>query len=306
MPDSKQSGGLSSMFDNINLSEWLRSIFPPSTPPGSVDITETMEKDPRAGSNSFQKQMEGVLERIKQRDGPVAPRPRPKPSRLEIEGKQPISLLPQDQEAQRESQAKSRTPVEFIFDKLDIKEGPEQQNISGFAEAVRMIESSNNPEAQGPRTEDGQIAHGVYQFKVNPNETKKKGDSFTTALNRLERTYLKKLGREEVPTWIKDAREHKDPKLLTSEQSFQLFVNNLWDRAAGGETDKLLKEIARGDIGSAMVLWDKYHHTKGIKESGPKAINNFTKIFQERLTPMKAKEGGRIASNPNPYEAKVI
>ena len=103
----------------------------------------------------------------------------------------------------------------------------------------------------------------VINLETGEVKLNKKGEptlsSYNVALNRIEDMYEK--NDTNAPEWIQEARENQNPLDLTDRQEKDLFLANLYNRDAGGETDKLLKKIADGDKDAMMKLYMKYHHT---------------------------------------------
>tara|TARA_R100001369_G_scaffold2582_1_gene8426 strand:- start:37 stop:708 length:672 start_codon:yes stop_codon:yes gene_type:complete len=151
---------------------------------------------------------------------------------------------------------------QILEDKLKIK----ASDLDYFADQTRLIESEG-----GETNTEGSSARGGYQFLTKDNidletgevKLNKKGEptlsSYNVALNRIEDMYEK--NDTNAPEWIQEARENQNPLDLTDRQEKDLFLANLYNRDAGGETDKLLKKIADGDKDAMMKLYMKYHHT---------------------------------------------
>jgi hypothetical protein len=149
------------------------------------------------------------------------------------------------------------TALEVI---LEDRLGINASNLDEFADLTRKIESEGGTE--NPKSS----ASGRFQFT---------DDSFDTALNRIERMYLTD-GRD-VPDWVNEAREHKDPNELTYQQEKDLFLANLYDRDASGDTDRLFKLIAEGDKEAMLEMYYKYHHTNPDEATKKRATNIYLK-----------------------------
>ena len=167
---------------------------------------------------------------------------------------------------------------QILEDKLKIK----ASDLDYFADQTRLIESEG-----GDVNTQGSSARGGYQFLTKDNYDldgnlilDSKGEptlsSYNVALNRIEDMYEK--NDTDVPEWIQEARENQNPLDLTDKQEKDLFLANLYNRKAGGETDKLLKKIADGDKDAMLKLYMKYHHTNEDDETTRKRASEFFNI----------------------------
>ena len=100
-------------------------------------------------------------------------------------------------------------------------------------------------------------AAGDFQFKMLTGDGNKEGSAFQTGLNRIENRYNKE--NITIPNWVKEAKEHNDPRKLTYEQQEELFLINLYEQKG---SDALIKAMLNGDMEKAMQLYAKFHHTK--------------------------------------------
>ena len=150
---------------------------------------------------------------------------------------------------------------QILEDKLNIK----ASDLDYFTDQTKLIESEG-----GEINTEGSSARGGYQFLTKDNydldgnlildsQGKPTLSSYNVALNRLEDMY--KDDDRDIPEWIQEAKENQNPLELTDQQEKDLFLANLYNRDAGGETDKLLKLIAKGDKDAMLKLYMKYHHT---------------------------------------------
>jgi hypothetical protein len=161
-----------------------------------------------------------------------------------------------------------------ITDRLNLKD---TKNIDEFTNKVAEIESSGGKNT----TSKISSAKGIFQFL-----TEGKGNAFQTGLNRLERH----LGKSE---WIKKAREHNDPNLLSKDQQKALFLANLYEQKG---TDEYLKKISEGNSLAMAEAYSKFHHTVEDIYQDPR----ISKIFN--LTPPTKDE---IALTANTFPEAV-
>ena len=84
----------------------------------------------------------------------------------------------------------------------------------------------------------------------------KDGSAFQTGLQRVENLYKAK--NQTIPSWVKKAREHNDPRKLTYKQQEELFLINLQQQKG---TDELIKAMLDGNMEKAMRLYAEFHHT---------------------------------------------
>jgi hypothetical protein len=135
----------------------------------------------------------------------------------------------------------------------DIYNEESQSNLQKFINAVHDIESSGGENIYNEST----TAAGDFQFKMLTGDGNKEGSAFQTGLNRIENRYNKE--NITIPNWVKEAKEHNDPRKLTYEQQEELFLINLYEQKG---SDALIKAMLNGDMKKAMQLYAKFHHTK--------------------------------------------
>ena len=116
----------------------------------------------------------------------------------------------------------------------------------------------------------------ITYFYKNNKYTIKEGSAFQTGLQRIENLYKAK--NQTIPSWVKKAKEHNDPRKLTYKQQEELFLINLQQQKG---TDDLIQAMLNGDMQKAMELYAKYHHTNKkvlnnriIKQKFKKAYND--------------------------------
>ena len=164
---------------------------------------------------------------------------------------------------------------QILEDKLNIK----ASDLDYFTDQTKLIESEG-----GEINTEGSSARGGYQFLTKDNYDLNgnlildaKGEptlsSYNVALNRLQDMYED--NDTDVPEWIQEAKENQNPLELTDQQEKDLFLANLYNRDAGGETDKLLKLIAKGDKDAMLKLYMKYHHTNEDDEKTQNRASQF-------------------------------
>ena len=162
---------------------------------------------------------------------------------------------------------------------LEDKLGINASDLDYFTDQTKLIESEG-----GEINTEGSSALGGYQYLTKDNydldgnlildsEGKPTLSSYNVALNRIEDMYEK--NDRNAPDWIQEARENQNPLDLTDQQEKDLFLANLYNRDAGGETDKLLKLIAEGDKDAMMKLYMKYHHTNEEDAKTKKRASEF-------------------------------
>jgi len=128
-------------------------------------------------------------------------------------------------------------------------------NVRDFINETAQAESGGeeNPlVAKNPLTNAG----GKFQFIESKNN-----NSFTTGLNRLSAT--KEDGSyvyfDELPSWVEEARNHKDVTLLDNDQQTALFLANLHQQVG---TNDLFKKISEGDMQAKVDMYMKHHYKK--------------------------------------------
>lgn len=129
------------------------------------------------------------------------------------------------------------------------------QNVIDFIDETARAETggeSNALVARNPVTN----ASGKFQFIESDNN-----NSFTTGLNRLSAT--KEDGSyvyfDELPSWVEEARNHKDITLLDNDQQTALFLANLHQQVG---TNDLFKKISEGDMQAKVDMYMKHHYKK--------------------------------------------
>lgn len=164
---------------------------------------------------------------------------------------------------------------QILEDKLNIK----ASDLDYFTDQTKLIESEG-----GEINTEGSSAKGGYQFLTKDNydlegnlildaQGEPTLSSYNVALNRLADMYED--NDRDVPEWIQEAKENQNPLELTDQQEKDLFLANLYNRDAGGETDKLLKLIAKGDKDAMLKLYMKYHHTNEDDEKTKNRASQF-------------------------------
>ena len=128
-------------------------------------------------------------------------------------------------------------------------------NVRDFINETAQAESGGekNPlVAKNPLTNAG----GKFQFIESKNN-----NSFTTGLNRL--SAKKEDGSyvyfDELPSWVEEARNHKDVTLLDNDQQTALFLANLHQQVG---TNDLFKKISEGDMQAKVDMYMKHHYKK--------------------------------------------
>ena len=129
-------------------------------------------------------------------------------------------------------------------------------NVRNFIDETAIAESGGeeNPlVARNPLTN----AMGKFQFIESENN-----DSVTTGLNRLSAT--KEDGsyvyfEDELPSWVEEARNHKDITLLDNDQQTALFLANLHQQVG---TNDLFKKISEGDMQAKVDMYMQHHYKK--------------------------------------------
>jgi len=127
----------------------------------------------------------------------------------------------------------------------------ESKNVADSVQKSNVYDESGN-KVKGKFKEGP--GRGLFQF-----ETKGGSGAFQTALNRLENVYTRHL-KDEVPSWVKSAREHDDASKLTAEQQEDLLLADLSMKSiedTKGLGDKLISEALTS--GSAKELWLRGH-----------------------------------------------
>ena len=142
--------------------------------------------------------------------------------------------------------------LNVISDSADIEIN---DNVRDFIDETARAESGGeeNPLiAKNPMTN----ASGKFQFIESENN-----NSFTTGLNRLsatkeDRSYVY---FDELPSWVEEARNHKDVTLLDNDQQTALFLANLHQQVG---TNDLFKKISEGDMQAKVDMYMKHHYKK--------------------------------------------
>jgi hypothetical protein len=147
-----------------------------------------------------------------------------------------------------------------------------QSNLQKFISAVYDIESGSGKNLYN----ESSTAAGDFQFKMLTNKGDKEGSAFQTGLQRVTNLYEAK--NQNVPSWVKSAKEHNDPRKLTYEQQEELFLINLQQQKG---TDALIKAMLSGNMEKAMQLYAKYHHTN-VKVLNDEVIKKkFKKAYKD-------------------------
>jgi hypothetical protein len=147
-----------------------------------------------------------------------------------------------------------------------------KSNLQKFITAVHDIESGKGKNLYN----ESSTAAGDFQFKMLTGDGDKDGSAFQTGLQRVTNLYEAK--NQTVPNWVKEAKEHNDPRKLTYKQQEELFLINLQQQKG---TDALIKAMLDGNMEKAMQLYAKYHHTN-IKVLNDKTIKNkFKKAYKD-------------------------
>ncbi len=147
-----------------------------------------------------------------------------------------------------------------------------QSNLQKFISAVHDIESGKGKDLYNQSS----TAAGDFQFKMLTGDGNKEGSAFQTGLQRVINLYEAK--NQSVPSWVKSAKEHNDPRKLTYEQQEELFLINLQQQKG---TDALIKAMLDGNMEKAMELYAKYHHTN-VKVLNDKIIKQkFKKAYKD-------------------------
>lgn len=125
------------------------------------------------------------------------------------------------------------------FDRMNISEDQRKDyldNLYGFSQSVRQIESDNNPMAAAGTTS----AKGVYQFT---------DDSVDTGRNRM-----RNMGFDE--DYIGSIKAN--PQEWDDEQADAMFLANMFAQKG---SDALLSKIGQGDAQARQDAYYKFHHT---------------------------------------------
>tara|TARA_R100000152_G_C6654233_1_gene94995 strand:- start:41 stop:619 length:579 start_codon:yes stop_codon:yes gene_type:complete len=125
------------------------------------------------------------------------------------------------------------------FDRMNISEDQRKDyldNLYGFSQSVRQIESDNNPMAAAGTTS----AKGVYQFT---------DDSVDTGKNRM-----RNMGFDE--DYIRSIKAN--PQEWDDEQADAMFLANMFAQRG---SDALLSKIGQGDSQARQDAYYKFHHT---------------------------------------------
>ena len=154
--------------------------------------------------------------------------------------------------------------IDFLttqFDRMGIPEEDRQgflDNLYGFSQNVRHIESDNNPLAAAGTTS----AKGVYQFT---------DDSVTTGKNRM----LNMGYGEDIISGISS-----NPADWTDEQADSMFLANMFAQKG---SDNLLKGVGTGDTKSMHDAYYQFHHTDP-DEATKKRVGKFMPIDEVDTT----------------------
>ena len=152
-----------------------------------------------------------------------------------------------------------------------------KSNLQKFITAVRSVESNSGTDTYNKST----TAAGDFQFKMLTKDkydkyTIKKGSAFQTGLQRIENLYKAK--NQTIPSWVKKARKHNDPRKLTYKQQEELFLINLQQQKG---SDALIKAMLDGDMDKAMELYARFHHTKLNVVNDEEVKRKFNKAYND-------------------------
>ena len=152
-----------------------------------------------------------------------------------------------------------------------------KSNLQKFITAVRSVESNSGTDTYNKST----TAAGDFQFKMLTKDkydkyTIKKGSAFQTGLQRIENLYKAK--NQTIPSWVKKARKHNDPRKLTYKQQEELFLINLQQQKG---SDALIKAMLDGDMDKAMELYARFHHTKLNVINDEEVKRKFNKAYND-------------------------
>ena len=126
--------------------------------------------------------------------------------------------------------------------------GSNVKDVNKMMQQIGYTESKNVATAVQKSKGGGEgPGRGLYQF-----ETKGGSGAFQTALNRTESLYGNM--KEEVPSWITEARKHDDASKLSVSQQQEVLLGDL---AMKSGSNPLIEEAL--STGSAKKLWLKKH-----------------------------------------------
>lgn len=137
------------------------------------------------------------------------------------------------------------------FDRMNVAEDQRQgyiDNMYGFSQNVRNIESDNNPLAAAGTTS----AKGVYQFT---------DDSVTTGMNRMQNLGF----GEDVISGIS-----QNPAEWDDEQADSMFLANMFAQEG---SDEYMHKVGSGDVQGMQDAYYKFHHTDPDNAT-KKRVNN--------------------------------
>ena len=136
------------------------------------------------------------------------------------------------------------------------------RNLINFTNAVKMIESDGNGNAQAPSSS----AKGFFQFVDG---------SVEPAINRTKRV----IGDQPWFSGFNDIRE------LSEEQQASLFIGDLFGKTAvvdgkkvPGYGDELMKGVLEGDVGKMLQSYYTLHHTDPDDATKLRAAKEFMRI----------------------------
>ncbi len=163
-----------------------------------------------------------------------------------------------------------------LLDFIDVDARAIGSGLEEMYHRIGSMESDNNLES----TSTESSAKGVYQY-LTDNGKDGKGSSFDVALNRISRAFKK--ADVEIPEWVSAAKEHKDPRKLTREQSNEMLLADLV--LTPKKSRKYLQDfLVKRDDQALANLYAEVHHTD------TKQNDNVEKRMQERL--LSAPSGG--------------
>jgi len=153
----------------------------------------------------------------------------------------------------------------------NITNADSKSNLQKFITAVHDVESN-----KGKNLYNESSAAGDFQFKMLTGDGSKEGSAFQTGLQRIENLYKSK--NQTIPSWVKKARKHNDPRKLTYKQQEELFLINLQQQKG---SDAFIKAMLNGDMEKAMELYARFHHTKLNVVNDKEVKRKFNKAYND-------------------------
>jgi hypothetical protein len=130
-------------------------------------------------------------------------------------------------------------------DRTNVSRDQAATNMDNFSRKVAGVESTYGKNLINPDSS----ARGIYQFL-----TKGEGNAFDTGLNRVMNAYTN--AGKTTPSWVDQARKHKDPIKLTDKQQEEVMLANIYMQGTSN-----LSGMLEGNNASAMDLYLNHHHT---------------------------------------------